>query len=76
MQWLLSSGEIVAGVALFVSLVVVLSLLRPPNGALQERAIVRFPLAWIIVGLPLTFAFGLSVALVSRNGVCATRGNA
>ena len=65
MQWLLSSGEIVAGVALFVSLVVVLSLLRPPNGALQERAIVRFPLAWIIVGLPLTFAFGLSVALVA-----------
>lgn len=65
MQWLLSSGEIVAGVALFVGLIVVVSLLRPPNGELQERAIVRFPLAWIIVGLPLTFAFGLSVALVA-----------
>lgn len=69
MQWLLSGGEIVAGVALFVGLVVLLALLRPPKGSLQERVIVRFPLAWIIVGLPLTFAFGLSVALIAIGGV-------
>jgi hypothetical protein len=69
MQWLLSGGEIVVGVALFVGLVVLVALLRPPNGALQERAIVRFPLAWIIVGLPLTFAFGLSAALIAIGGV-------
>ena len=37
-------------------------LLRPGNG--QERLIVRFPGAWIIVGLPLTFSFGASVALI------------
>jgi hypothetical protein len=65
MQWLLSGGEIVAGIALFVGSIIVLSLLRPPKGTLQARGIVNFPLAWLIVGLPLTFAFGLSVALVA-----------
>jgi hypothetical protein len=68
MQWLLSGGEIVAGIALFVGLVILVTLLRPPRDTLQERAIVRFPLAWIIVGLPLTFAFGLSVALIAIGG--------
>jgi hypothetical protein len=65
MDWLVSGGEIVAGVALFVGLVFGIALLRPPRGALQERLIVRFPGAWVIVGLPLTFAFGLSIALIA-----------
>jgi hypothetical protein len=65
MSWLVSGGEIGAGVALFVGLVFLITLLRPPKGTLQERLIVRFPGAWIIVGLPLTFAFGLSMALVA-----------
>lgn len=64
MTWL-AGGEIVAGLALLVGLVVVIRLLRPPAGQLEERAIVRFLLAWIIVGLPLTFTFGLSVALIA-----------
>ena len=65
MNWLVSGGEIVFGVALFVGLVFVITVLRPPRGVLQERLIVRFPGAWIIVGLPLTFVFGLSMALVA-----------
>jgi hypothetical protein len=69
MQWLLSGGEIATGIALFVGLVVLITLLRPPKDTLQERAIVSFPLAWIIVGLPLTFAFGLSVALIAIGGM-------
>jgi hypothetical protein len=69
MQWLLSGGEIATGVALFAGLVVLIALLRPPKGTLQERGIVSFPLAWIIVGLPLTFAFGLSVALIAIGGM-------
>lgn len=69
MQWLLSGGEIATGIALFVGLVVLIALLRPPKDTLQERGIVSFPLAWIIVGLPLTFAFGLSVALIAIGGM-------
>ena len=65
MQWLIQGGEIVAGVGLFAVLAFVVMLLRPPAGTLQERAIVRFPGAWIIVGLALTFAFGFSFALVA-----------
>jgi hypothetical protein len=65
MDQLLHGGEIAAGLALLVGLVVVIKLLRPPAGQLQERLIVRFPGAWIIVGLPLTFAFGLSIALIA-----------
>jgi len=65
MNWLLSGWEIVSGLALFVGLVVVLALLRPSPGQLQERYIVRFPGAWIIVGLSMTFAFGASVALIA-----------
>lgn len=65
MDWLVGGGEIVLGVALFVGLAFVVSVLRPPRGALQERLIVRFPGAWIIVGLPLTFAFGASIALMA-----------
>jgi hypothetical protein len=65
MNWLLAGGEIVAGVGLFVGLMTLVFLLRPPRGSLQERAIVRFPGAWIVVGLSLTFAFGFSIALVA-----------
>jgi hypothetical protein len=69
MQWLLSGGEIATGIALFVGLVFLVALLRPPRDTLQERGIVSFPLAWILVGLPLTFAFGLSVALIAIGSV-------
>jgi hypothetical protein len=65
MAWLVSGGEIVAGIALFAGLVFLITLLRPPKGTLQERLIVRFPGAWIMVGLPLTFAFGVSIALIA-----------
>ena len=65
MDQLLHGSEIVAGLALLVGLVVVIVLLRPPGGSLQERTIVSFPGAWIVVGLPLTFAFGASVALIA-----------
>jgi hypothetical protein len=65
MNWLLAGGEIVAGVGLFVGLMTLVFFLRPPRGSLQERAIVRFPGAWIVVGLSLTFAFGFSIALVA-----------
>jgi hypothetical protein len=65
MSWFLSAGEITTGMVLFAALVIAISLLRPPAGELQERLIVRFPGAWIIVGLPLTFAFGASVALIA-----------
>jgi hypothetical protein len=64
MNWLVAGSEVVAGVALFAGLVVAIALLRPPRGTLEERAVVRFPGAWIVVGLPLTFAFGVSVALI------------
>jgi hypothetical protein len=65
MQGLIQGSEIVAGVGLLALLVFLVRLLRPPAGALQERAIVRFPGAWIIVGLALTFAFGTSIALIA-----------
>ncbi len=65
MDRLLHGSEIVAGLALLVGLVVAIRLLRPPEGTMQERLIVRFPGAWIIVGLPLTFVFGLSLALIA-----------
>jgi hypothetical protein len=65
MNWLLAGGEIGAGVALFVGLMALVFFLRPPQGSLQERAIVSFPGAWIVVGLSLTFAFGFSIALIA-----------
>jgi hypothetical protein len=65
MNWLLSAGEIFAGVALFAGTAVVVALLRPPAGQLQERLIVRFPGAWIVVGLLLTLSFATSVALLA-----------
>jgi hypothetical protein len=65
MQWLLGGGEVIAGVGLFVGLVILYRLLRPPKGMIQERAIVSFPLAWILVGLPFTIAIATSVALIA-----------
>ena len=64
MNWLISGSEIVGGVALMAATVALVMILRPREG-LQERLIVRFPGAWIIVGLPLTFLFASSVALIA-----------
>jgi hypothetical protein len=64
MDQLLHGGEIVVGLALLVGTVVLVALLRPPGGTQQERAIVRFPGAWIVVGLPLTVMIGTGVALI------------
>lgn len=65
MEWLVAGGEVVAGLALLAGTVTVIMMLRPPTGQLEERRIVRFPGAWIIVGLTLTFAFGTSLALIA-----------
>jgi hypothetical protein len=72
MNWLIGGSEIVVGAGLFLGLVLLIASLRPPRGTMQERLIVSFPGAWIIVGLPITFAFGLSVALIVL-GVLAMR---
>jgi hypothetical protein len=64
MNWLISGGEITLGVALFVGLVLLVSILRP-RGAMEPKRIVSFPGAWILVGLPITFGFGLAVALIA-----------
>jgi hypothetical protein len=64
MDWLVSGSEIFVGVALFAAVVAAIVLLRPREG-LQEKLIVRFPGAWIVVGLPLTFLIGTSVALIA-----------
>lgn len=64
MSWLIGGSEITSGIALFVGLVALMIWLRPPRGTLQEHRIVRFPGAWIVVGLPVTFAFAFSVTLV------------
>lgn len=65
MNWLLAGGEIAGGLALLAGLVVLVALLRPPQGTLQERLVVSFPGAWIWIGLPLTFTFGASIALIA-----------
>jgi hypothetical protein len=65
MQWLVGGSEIVAGVTLFIGWVFLILFLRPPQGTLQERLIISFPGAWIIVGLPMAMMFGVSIALVA-----------
>jgi formate hydrogenlyase subunit 3/multisubunit Na+/H+ antiporter MnhD subunit len=40
-------------------------LLRARDG--KERALVRFPGAWIVVGLMLTFWFGGSIAIMASD---------
>jgi hypothetical protein len=64
MNGLIGGSEVLAGVSLLVATVVVVLFLRPREG-LQERAIMRFPGAWIVVGLPLTFLVGTSIALIA-----------
>jgi hypothetical protein len=51
------------GVALLVTGVLVVLLLRARGG--KEKLIVRFPGAWIIVGLLLTFWIGTGAALIA-----------
>ena len=63
MDTLIAGGEITLGVALFVGLTLLVATLRP-RGTVEPRAIVNFPAAWIIIGLPLTFGFALSIALI------------
>jgi hypothetical protein len=63
-NWLLAGGEVVTGASLLVGVSFLVAILRPPQGALQERAVVSFPAAWIIVGLTLTAAYACSIALV------------
>ena len=65
MNWLVGGSEIALGVALFVGLVFLIAVLRPPRGTLDARRVVSFPGAWILLGLPLTFAFGASMALIA-----------
>ena len=64
MDWLVSGSEIFLGVVLLAAAVAAIVLLRPREG-LKEKLIVRFPGAWIVVGLPLTFLIGTSVALIA-----------
>jgi len=65
MNWFVGGSEIALGIALFVGLVFLVAVLRPPRGTLDARRGVSFPGAWIVVGLPLTFAFGASMALIA-----------
>ena len=65
MGWLVGGGEIILGVVILVGLGFLVAVLRPPGGTLEPRRIVSFPGAWIIVGLPLTYAFGTAIALIA-----------
>ncbi len=62
MNWLIGGSEVLVGVLLLAGAVTTIWLLRPDG--LQEKRIVRFPGAWIVVGLPLTFWVGASIALI------------
>jgi hypothetical protein len=53
------------GVALLVTGILVVALLRPRSE--RERLIVRFPGAWIFVGLLLTFWISSGAALVAAS---------
>jgi len=64
MNWLVAGSEILAGILLFGGTVGLIMLLRP-SGGLQERLIVRFPGAWIIVGLLLTCSIAASISLLA-----------
>jgi hypothetical protein len=55
----------VMGAAMLALGILALVLLRPRDG--KERAIVRFPGAWIVVGLMLTFWLGGSVAIMASD---------
>lgn len=64
MNWLTSGREVLGGVVLLAVNVALFMLLRPRDG-LHERAIVRFPGAWIVVGLLLTISVVSSLALIA-----------
>jgi hypothetical protein len=49
----------------FIANVLVVWFLRPRHGY-TERAIISFPGAWIVVGLPLTLSFGASAIFFVR----------
>ncbi|NJO22099.1 MAG: hypothetical protein HC868_03095 [Sphingomonadales bacterium] len=53
------------GLALFVGLSFLIVALRPPKATLQERRIVSFPGAWILVGLPMTAGFAAAMGLIA-----------
>jgi hypothetical protein len=53
------------GLAWFAANILVVMMLRPPRGQTEERFIVSFPGAWIVVGLPLTLSFGASALLTA-----------
>lgn len=55
--------RVLLGLCWLVANVLVIVLLRPNDG--REVAIVRFPGAWISVGLLLTTSFGASIALIA-----------
>jgi hypothetical protein len=64
MNWLIGGSEVVSGIALLVATGAAIGFLRPRN-SLQERLIVRFPGAWIVVGLSMTILIATSVALIA-----------
>jgi hypothetical protein len=53
------------GAVMLAAGILVLVLLRPRDG--KERLVVRFPGAWIVVGLMLTFWIGGSVAIMASD---------
>ncbi len=53
------------GLAMLAAGIAAIVLLKPRGG--EERLIVRFPGAWIVVGLLLTFWLGGSVALMASD---------
>ena len=55
--------RMVLGAALLAATVVLIWFLRPGDG--REKLIVRFPGAWIVVGLLLTGSIATAVALIA-----------
>ena len=53
------------GICWMAANILVVMLLRPRDGY-NERLIVSFPGAWIIIGLPLTLSFGASAMVIAR----------
>jgi hypothetical protein len=53
------------GVGVLAATVLLIVLLRPRDN--HERLIVRWPGAWILVGLLLTMSFGTDVALIATS---------
>ena len=53
------------GAVMLAAGIMAIVLLRARDG--KERALVRFPGAWIVVGLMLTFWFGGSIAIMASD---------